>query len=401
MNLKDKKLYILQALIDQKGLQGIIDSATEVINNPIFLSDRGIKVVAHSNVDKVDDVLWDSVVKIMGPPVNKYLNEIKKTGDGIRIYSEDEPIIRKYSFTTNRYMTARIRYGKNVLGHMTVIETWKNFEEDDEKLLVVLCRAIVFTMLNIGQPEIQSKNYFSLFNDLLDNNIKTLQEFKERALPINVNFPKIMRLVIVQQEKSSSKYYQFYVYSTLSDVLKNLLCIIRDEEIVILCDIAVDNISGYLKKILNSTSNPDVKIGVSREFCDPLNLPVYYHQAKESIRLSNFQGGSSICMYDELYIYHLLDIAARTNNLINFCDPLLLKLSDYDKKYSTEYLLDLKIYLNCGKNIHEAAKKRHIHKNSMYYRISRIEEVLDFSLNDEEKCFLLQLSYRILQMINE
>ncbi|MDO4890356.1 MAG: helix-turn-helix domain-containing protein [Coriobacteriaceae bacterium] len=53
-------------------------------------------------------------------------------------------------------------------------------------------------------------------------------------------------------------------------------------------------------------------------------------------------------------------------------------------------------YLNSGRNVARAASALHVHKNSMYYRIQRIEELAGVDLSDEQTCFLLQLSLAML-----
>jgi len=61
---------------------------------------------------------------------------------------------------------------------------------------------------------------------------------------------------------------------------------------------------------------------------------------------------------------------------------------------NTDHINDLDTYLNCGRNINKAAKALVIHKNSMYYRISRVEEILGADLQDESVCFSLQLTLK-------
>ena len=56
-------------------------------------------------------------------------------------------------------------------------------------------------------------------------------------------------------------------------------------------------------------------------------------------------------------------------------------------------------YLRCGKNVQEAALGANVHKNTMYYRIQKLEELFDISFDDEDLCFALQLSFRLLKLI--
>jgi DNA-binding PucR family transcriptional regulator len=55
------------------------------------------------------------------------------------------------------------------------------------------------------------------------------------------------------------------------------------------------------------------------------------------------------------------------------------------------------MYLTNSRNITNAAKALHLHRNSMVYHLKRIEEVLDFKLSDSEKLLQIELSFRLME----
>lgn len=59
-------------------------------------------------------------------------------------------------------------------------------------------------------------------------------------------------------------------------------------------------------------------------------------------------------------------------------------------------LATLRAYLDAGRNAKAAALALHVHRNTLLYRLRRIEERLDFALDDPEKVFALDLASRIL-----
>lgn len=74
--------------------------------------------------------------------------------------------------------------------------------------------------------------------------------------------------------------------------------------------------------------------------------------------------------------------------------PLIQKagLTDYsieqlileDEKNNTELYYSLKVYLLCENNVTAAAKRLHIHRNTLVYRLKRIREIIDGDMNDYE-----------------
>lgn len=75
--------------------------------------------------------------------------------------------------------------------------------------------------------------------------------------------------------------------------------------------------------------------------------------------------------------------------------PLMEKagLNDYsveqlimeDEKNHTELYYSLKIYLLCENNVTIAAKRLHIHRNTLVYRLKQIKEFIDVDINDYEE----------------
>ncbi len=58
MEFPEKKAIILNALIERRGLQHIVNVASEVMDNPIFVYDISWKILARSNSRAEDEETW-------------------------------------------------------------------------------------------------------------------------------------------------------------------------------------------------------------------------------------------------------------------------------------------------------------------------------------------------------
>lgn len=65
-------------------------------------------------------------------------------------------------------------------------------------------------------------------------------------------------------------------------------------------------------------------------------------------------------------------------------DYSIQRLIQEDEDKNTDLYHTLKIYLLCENNITVAAKKLHIHRNTLVYRLKQIENCLDVDFNDNE-----------------
>ena len=64
-----------------------------------------------------------------------------------------------------------------------------------------------------------------------------------------------------------------------------------------------------------------------------------------------------------------------------------------------ELLLEtLRVYLQSNCNIKESAHTLHMHRNSVTYRLHKIEEMCRIDLNDMETCFRLRISFMLLRI---
>jgi DNA-binding PucR family transcriptional regulator len=93
-----------------------------------------------------------------------------------------------------------------------------------------------------------------------------------------------------------------------------------------------------------------------------------------------------------------LELAGRQIELMQFCHPAIIKLQEYDLKNHTDYLSSLEIYLEFDGNITESAAYFSIHRNSMLYRIGKIEEIAGLSLADVNTKYDLMTTIKIIQL---
>lgn len=72
--------------------------------------------------------------------------------------------------------------------------------------------------------------------------------------------------------------------------------------------------------------------------------------------------------------------------------PYFILLSEYDKENNTEYLTTLVSYLQNNCSISATANALYIHRNSLQYRIKKIEELLDIKIATSEERFNMLFS---------
>ncbi|HEV8696793.1 MAG TPA: helix-turn-helix domain-containing protein [Candidatus Limnocylindrales bacterium] len=100
----------------------------------------------------------------------------------------------------------------------------------------------------------------------------------------------------------------------------------------------------------------------------------------------------------ELGPYGLLLQASGRDDLEEFARSALAPIIDYDRQHGADLLGTLRVYLDEDRVQRRAAARCFIHVNTVVYRINRIEQLLDRSLNDPSTVFDLTLALRIMDV---
>jgi DNA-binding PucR family transcriptional regulator len=70
---------------------------------------------------------------------------------------------------------------------------------------------------------------------------------------------------------------------------------------------------------------------------------------------------------------------------------LIEPLREYDRTRRSDLVLTLKTYFSAGGNASEAADRLFLHRNSMLYRLERIQKLTGLDLRDDRVALALQL----------
>ena len=134
--------------------------------------------------------------------------------------------------------------------------------------------------------------------------------------------------------------------------------------------------------------------GVSYEFTGLERVPEFYRQALTALEAAENQGRTHATLYQtacSLISAELKEIPT----LQGFVHPDLRHLEEVDRHGDSQYVHTLFEYLLCGGNYTDTAARLGLHRNSLIYRMSRIQEIISTDLSDHENRQLLLYSYML------
>lgn len=122
-------------------------------------------------------------------------------------------------------------------------------------------------------------------------------------------------------------------------------------------------------------------------------LQQYLRQTEKLVKLGRLQN-KSFLEYDDTGIYQLL-LGNEEQLLQGLLEKNLKPLIVYDQANRTEYVEFLRRYMETGFSIQVMANEEFLHRNSVYYHVHKIEDILNIDLGDWEKRLVLKLCYCI------
>lgn len=122
-------------------------------------------------------------------------------------------------------------------------------------------------------------------------------------------------------------------------------------------------------------------------------LQDYVRHTERLLKLAEMQQKDFLA-YADTGVYQLV-LSSEEQLLKELLYKNLKPLMVYDKVNRSNYVEFLRHYMECGYSIQLLAEEEHLHRNSVYYHLHKIEEILKIDLGDWEERLLLKLSYCI------
>lgn len=115
--------------------------------------------------------------------------------------------------------------------------------------------------------------------------------------------------------------------------------------------------------------------------------------AQQALRFASIERNDSPVIFVDQYKTHIAFLYAQHKSGLDiFENKIINKIKNYDKENSTSYMLTLRSYLHNNKNYNKMAKSLYLHKNTVLYRMKRIEELFHLDLSDIRVLTSLYLS---------
>lgn len=164
-------------------------------------------------------------------------------------------------------------------------------------------------------------------------------------------------------------------------------------------DKSVELANAFSKEINRQYPHNRVAIGLGQVARDINAWRSSYRDAVQAMELAERLQTDTPLYIGDLGVYQLILSLSDREKLGDFCERTLGSLTDYDMRQNADLIKTLEAFFNCHGNLSQTAEALIVHRNTLLYRMNRINEIASIDLNRPETRLALHLALTIRRLL--
>ncbi|WP_338470994.1 helix-turn-helix domain-containing protein [Niallia sp. XMNu-256] len=252
------------------------------------------------------------------------------------------------------------------------------------------------------------KQCYEFFNELLQYKEPTVLASKSRDFGLSPDQPffiAVMQLSGKAQVATKLETYQRKLIAALHRELASFQYLLFgfQDKVTILVNVSSESaqelVIEKLENVEKSWSDkvaPTLIGGIGRLYQGLESVARSFEEANKSLAHLATRQTSGMMSFERIGINRLF-INQQAEEIKQFTQEVFAPLQS-PKALSSDLELTLRTYVAANRSIPETAQQLHIHQNTLYHRIRKIEEILDVDLNDSEDWLKLLLACHLSEL---
>ena len=264
--------------------------------------------------------------------------------------------------------------------------------------------------------------------DIISRNFESLELMVRRARAFNWDITRLDTVVVVDIDQFQRLYLAREGRSQEAEVQalkRRLLAIVQDvvsrwdpwgvtaaqSDSVVVLTRAVDHGQGAVarlkqlgheirREVAARVSPLTVSVGIGRAHAPVVGLATSYREARQALRIGRIVfEGEAVFHYADLGLYRLLFDPGRLGDLEAYYQETLAPLDAYDQRHGTRFSETLERYVENDGNAVRTAEELFVHRNTLGYRLRRIENILGVDLSQPGVRLSLLLAFKVKRIL--
>jgi len=389
---------LLDALLEDKGLQQLAAAAAQVFQMPVLITDSSFKYLAHARsglgspefneLDVQSGYIADSLVQEIQE--RRIDEQIRKAGKPVLIHSN----------RGDEYLVSSVSINHVEVAHISLLTGGRPVGGVEREMLRRFSQVVA--------TELQKNNFFkvnrgtphaSFLADLFENKINTLIDVRKRLSLLGFGLKKVQQVISISiRDHIASEGRLQMIMNQLRKLIPDSIQMIYLGDLVFLSSrSAPQGLSAdELSELADFLQASKLTAGLSSRFLDILDARRHYIQARRAAVLgAEHASDKTLHIYEQLLTEQLAEACKDRLPLTDLIHPALTMLQLADRQQDGVLLETLRIYLQCARNPTRAAAALAIHRNTLFYRINRIAALTGIDFEDGDELMRLSLSLHL------
>lgn len=377
---------LLQGMIGASSIDDLMAIAARYLPNPIALFDVSFVLIATGGEIPPDhlDSTWADVVREGYFPMGVQDRKSEEL-----LWNAHKPFRMKVGTTTKA--SACIRYQGKIIGYLGMTDLRTPITDGQLSILYAIQRIFESTVFLSGMQGFTDHRFSTLLTRLLRGYSieKGVIDYYLRMLSWH-NCKQFHLFLVMNTESAVLRDEEIFpTIQRLKTTFRNPIIFPFEDSIVIVSAISGPENRQHLNDILSDRKMLCIE---SLPFYPFSYLRHAYLQCRMTLSCVHEVAQPCMISFYEKYQECILSALSDSTSLSALCNPYIFCLKK--RKNGMDFIRSLRVFLMHGKNYSEAATELHVHRNTLIYRIERMEQYLeiDFHAANEQTLFQLYLS---------
>lgn len=387
-------------------LPGLVEAISRLLHKSVALLDPNLKLLACCECENDAGPAWKSMMQYGYHP--NYNAPFQLRSSSVSCLSNRELSL----VSENMYVCGEVfipvvlnKASHASDGYLYYYEPGKFFSPNTMKLFDLLCSSVAWNMRRFS---VAAHSVDAMFSSLLEgilsgaisDNVAVTQflnqiGFKPRRYYAFIAVhPRVIGADgIVSRFKNYDQVFASIWEGSQSILYNNaLVLLISGDSDMLLEEARLRTLNSRLEEF-------DCAAGISDVFTQvDIHLRNYYCRASAAAEMARVihNPPKRYMQFMEIMLNYLIKygISSTARLIVN---PRLFVLMDFDREHATEYLLTLRYFWMCNRNTQAVCRLMHIHRNTLFYRLKRIHQIMQIDIQSASNILDLQISLALLE----
>lgn len=394
--------HLIEVLHSNQGIQAIIDTAYELLQNPIIAVDSSYKLLAmYQDIGIEDDRTDLEEQRSLGYMLQSNIDAMRKARVYEKAREKGYPFYNKDPKAKHGWITALVYIHGIEAGQIGVMDSHHEFTDVDFELIDFLCKIVSLELQKSDFYRTNQGLMHSYFlSDLLDSQAHDSSAIEQRMA--NLGWSLTSNLHIMLLTDSARNFFDGkaqLITRQLHHLLPDSRWVIYHGQIVFLLGFRDDDAFSQNGSLRHYLEINRLTASISNQFDNILDIRKYYLQAAKADYFGgHFHPEECIHLYTDYMFFHMGEIVSEQYDLKDFYHAGVLAVRDYDREHRTNFLETLRLYLTYIDQPSVIAEKLYIHKNTVFYRVNKLKEQFHLRLDDGEERFKIHMTMKLMDL---